>query len=159
MSMAGAAVAAFGLACALSNPVAAAGTAAEPLNVLFIAIDDLRPELGAYGNVGSMPAETRPPTPEEVRRSLFERAVAARQLRPRRPSDADSTRGASGVAASTGPAGATELNPYGPEQVEEDRRAAEQAAQQLGGRPQAAAAAPDPVVQFASFGGAPASYA
>jgi type IV secretion system protein VirB10 len=111
-------------------------------------------DAGAYGPAGGLSAEPRPPTPQEVRRALFQRAVAARQLRPGKPAAGDSAGGLSGITA-PGALAAPELRPYGPEQVEEDRRAAEQAAQQLGGRPQAAAATGGTsYATFASFSAA-----
>jgi type IV secretion system protein VirB10 len=107
--------------------------------------------------VGAFPAEERPPTPEEMRRTAFQRAVSSRQLRARRAEgdrpEADSatvptlsppSQGSDGEARGT----SGELRPYGPEQVEEDRRAAERASQELAPpRPQASAApaAPSPV--------------
>lgn len=109
-----------------------------------------------YGEVGqsAVSPETRPLTPEEVRRALFQRAVAARQLRPRRAGQ-DSVQVAAGAPAPGAPASGAELQPYGPEQVEEDRRAAEEAARRIGESPQAAAIAQAvPRVHFASYGGA-----
>lgn len=102
------------------------------------------------GPTGAYPAEERPPSPEEMRRTAFERAVSSRQLRARRAegdgrAGADSVPVPSPVFGETGAGtGATqdatgELRPYGPEQAEEDRRAAERAGQELARpRPQAA---------------------
>jgi type IV secretory pathway VirB10-like protein len=94
---------------------------------------------GTYAEAGGPGStEGRPPTPEEVRRAGFSRAVVSRQLRPRRAAaDADSGQAVSGVPASASPG--AELKPFGPAQAEEDRRAADEAAQQLAPRPQASA--------------------
>ena len=103
---------------------------------------------------GALPAEERPPTPEEVRRAAFQRAVSSRQLRARRADGgpgADSTpvptppvagQGGTSDGAAQGTAG--ELRPYGPEQAEEDRRAAERAGQELAHPRPRASAAPTP---------------
>jgi type IV secretory pathway VirB10-like protein len=102
------------------------------------------------GPTGAYPAEERPPSPEEMRRTAFQRAVSSRQLRARRADGdgrtaADSLQvpspvlGNNGIAAGAAQDAATELRPYGPEQAEEDRRAAERAGQELARpRPQAA---------------------
>ena len=99
------------------------------------------------GATGAYPGEERPPSPEEMRRTAFQRAVSSRQLRARRV-DGDGRAavdsipvpppvlGDNGAGASQEAAG--ELRPYGPEQAEEDRRAAERAGQELARpRPQA----------------------
>lgn len=111
------------------------------------------------GPTGAYPAEERPPSPEEMRRTAFQRAVSSRQLRARRAegdgrAGADSTPvpslvlGDNGAGAAQDAAG--ELRPYGPEQAEEDRRAAEQAGQELARpRPQASRGAePGAVARF-----------
>lgn len=101
-------------------------------------------------SMGAFPADERPPTPEEMRRAAFQRAVSSRQLRARRAEgdrpEADSaavptlsppSRRSDGEARGTSGA----LRPYGAEQVEEDRRAAERASQEISPpRPQASAA-------------------
>lgn len=95
--------------------------------------------------------DSRPLSPEEVRRAGFHRAVASRQLRPRRGPVGDSARAVE--VASPAPVGGAELKPYGSEQVEEDRRAADEAAQRLVPRPQAFAPSTSGVVpaSFASY--------
>lgn len=108
--------------------------------------------INSYGEpAGTGSVDSRPLSPEEVRRAGFHRAVASRQLRPRRGSEADSTRAA--AAAPTAPLSGAELKPYGSEQAEEDRRAADEAAQRLVPRPQAFAPSPSGVVvaSFASY--------
>lgn len=87
-----------------------------------------------------VPPEQRPATPEEMRRSAFQRAVSSRQLRAGRveagedstPAPASSAALGQSGAEGAAPGAAGELRPYGPEQAEEDRRAAERAAQELG---------------------------
>lgn len=118
--------------------------------------DSVSASVGTYAEEGGPgPPEARPPTPEEVRRAGFSRAVVSRQLRPRRAgADADSGRAVGGVPATASPG--AELRPYGPAQTEEDRRAADEAAQQLVARPQAFAPAAPGVVSasFASYASA-----
>lgn len=129
----------------------AAAEAGDPVSP-----DSAGGSLGPYTEEGGPgPPEARPPTPEEVRRAGFSRAVASRQLRPSRAAaDADSGRAVGGVPASASPG--AELRPYGPAQAEEDRRAADEAAQQLVPRPQASAPAAPGVVSasFASYASA-----
>lgn len=94
------------------------------------------------GATGAYPGEERPPSPEEMRRTAFQRAVSSRQLRARRAEEdghagADSVPvpspvlGDNGAAAGAAQDAGSELRPYGPEQAEEDRRAAERAGQEL----------------------------
>lgn len=104
----------------------------------------LDPVLGGPGaGEEDFPSGQRAPTAEEMRRSAFQRAVSSRQLRAGR-ADADGRLAEDSIPAPTPPAAlgqsgaAGELRPYGPEQAEEDRRAAERAAQELArSRPQA----------------------
>jgi type IV secretion system protein VirB10 len=125
-------------------------------------VSDADPSAGS--TVGSPPGESvADASPEEMRRAGFRRAVSSRRLRAGRADEdgraaADSAGGPAFPAAPATDRGATAgardtaaaLRPYGAEQAEEDRRAAERAAQDLvKPRPQALAvpAAP-PAVRF-----------
>ena len=99
------------------------------------------PDPGPGVPPGGYPAQDQPPSPEVLRRSAYQRAVASRRLRTGRPED-DSRPDTVAAAAPTfsgprgagGPAGsdtAAAVRPYGAEQAEEDRRAAERAADEL----------------------------
>lgn len=88
--------------------------------------------------VGDAPGFERPLTPAEMRVAAYQRAVASRQLRGRRGGSAEKD---SGQAQTSGPVGGEagraeggpggELQPYGAAEIEEDRRAAERAADQF----------------------------
>lgn len=124
----------------------------------------------AAAPMGAFPLEERAPTPEDVRRAAFQRAVSSRQLRAGRaegdPVEADSTAAPAVIpligqgSEREAPGTPDALRPYGPEQVEEDRRAAERAGQELvppraqASAPPAAAASPARFV-FASAASRP----
>jgi type IV secretory pathway VirB10-like protein len=113
------------------------------------------------------PGEQRPLSPKEMRVAAFQRAVSSRQLRPRRnaPSPADSAAGPpappAGQAGAPDPGPAAELRPYGPDEIEADRRAAERAAEEISPPAPQAASVPAPgdggtgAFSFASLGARP----
>ncbi|MDB4951205.1 MAG: conjugal transfer protein TrbI [Gemmatimonadetes bacterium] len=117
------------------------------------------------------PAPDSVASPAELRRAAFRRAVASRRLRAAGEERDSTVDAGAGARSSTGFGGAAAaevdtasgsrtqpLHPYGAQQVEEDRKAAERAAQQLPSPPPADLAdgvGVPTAVRFASFAGRP----
>ena len=127
---------------------------------------DTAPPVGGFTEPGYS-GEERPLTPKEMRVGAFQRAVSSRQLRPRRDAQSPADSAARSSALPAAEAGAisshpeAELRPYGPEEIEADRRAAESAAEQLSPPTPQAAALPatrdggNGAFSFASLGARP----
>lgn len=118
---------------------------------------------GAAAPVGAI-TDAPPLTPADVRRAAYQRAVASRRLRV--GARAESAGAESGDTTATSPApwsgsgseqvgegAAGELRPYGAAEIEEDRRAAEKAGEQLSEPAARAGSVPDGAARatFASF--------